>query len=130
MNFYDANVPIKKAFGHSPGESKEIDPIHSANPKKSQKRCKRMGKKVEDDLHSNKNYLETIIGQSHDLLKLYESNEVYCICRQGGESAINDIQIIKSLDEKNVEQFFNHHVKLQQQVKFMICCDMCEVWYH
>lgn len=52
------------------------------------------------------------------------------MCRQSGESVINDWQIVKFLDEKKILEFFNLHSKQANQIKYMIACDVCEEWFH
>ncbi|CAD8133881.1 unnamed protein product [Paramecium octaurelia] len=134
--FYDANVPLGKAFRSSPNECINSDPVMQALKKPIiQKRGYKKGfnRKASPNLEvecNSSNFLDQVKNSSQELLNLYSQDEIYCTCRQGGESAITEFQILKSLHEKNVEQFFNYHTKLQQQVKFMIFCDNCEEWYH
>ncbi|CAK55976.1 unnamed protein product (macronuclear) [Paramecium tetraurelia] len=133
--FYDANVPLGKAFKQSPNEIQTQDPVIQSIKKNNNKRCYKKGlnRKVLPNLEveiNNPNFLEWIKMQSQELLNLYSQEEIYCICRQGGESAISDLQIIKSLNENNVQLFHQQCLKQQQQVKYMIFCDICEEWYH
>ncbi|CAD8046515.1 unnamed protein product [Paramecium primaurelia] len=134
--FYDSNIPLAKAFRSSPNEVINSDPVMLALKKQIiQKRIYKKGlnRKISSNLEiegNSSNFLDHVKNSSQELLNLYSQDEIYCTCRQGGESAITEFQILKSLHEKNVEQFYNYHTKLQQQVKFMICCDNCEEWYH